>query len=400
MPERVSRRLFIRRGVAAGVCAGLPARLAAAQTRPPTSQTQPVGPPSACKAYLANLQKQIPELMRAGGVPGAAVAVIGNGEVVWSQGFGLRSNETRAPVEARTVFEVGGLSRLVSAYAVLSLSNAGRLRLDENLCRYLPPDYVRANPFVNYLTARRLFTDPHNLLNSMPGRTPCDKEGAPLPAGYTYVQGFSCLEAAIQNVTGQPFPAFARAAVLEPFGMSDSSFVWESPYAGTASKGHFRSGKVGMTLRDKYRVLPAGEKAKFDKKYADLKIPASAGGLYTTAPDLAGFIAGLIQKHRSGNERGLLPFLKFPSRTAKGAKNPSVDSDSAGGNEDDWNFIWRGQNARPHDLFKMAGNPGVFNCMAAVKRKGGFVLLTNSGAGGRLFEELRKSLEDPKSPLC
>jgi CubicO group peptidase (beta-lactamase class C family) len=209
-------------------------------------------PPSPCKAYVADLQRRIPELMKNAGVPGAAVAVISNGSVLWAQGFGVRSIVTRAPVEPETVFEVGALSKLISAYAVLLLSNAGKLSLDESLCKYLRDDYARGNPDVNYLTARQLFTDPNRLLSSPPGKSHCGK-GEARRRSYTYVKGFAYLEAAIEHVTSQPYAGFVRANVLEPFGLSDSSFVWQDSYARTESSGHFPGGKVGMTLREKYR---------------------------------------------------------------------------------------------------------------------------------------------------
>lgn len=410
MREKMERREFVRG------CAAAAASAAFAFPRPLPARTQGRSS-NACRAYVADLQKRIPDLMRAGGVPGASVALISNGEVIWSQGFGVRDAKTGAPADARTVFEVGALSRLVSACAVLSLSKAGKLGLDENLCRYLPPDYVRANYFVNYLTARQLFTDPHHLLGSVPGKTPCGgKEGAPLPSGYTYVKGFTYLEAVVERVTGQPFPAFVRASVLEPFGMFDSSFAWQKSYAETAGSGH-SGGAVTMTLRRRYALWPAGKQASFDKKYSDLKIPAAAGGLYTTANDLARFVVGLMQRYRRAGARSLTDFLKAPDPAAnkkagdpmgKKAGDPAAKSatktperpPSRDGDEDDWNFIWRAQKAQPNDLFRMEGNPGPFHGLAAVREKSGVVVLANGGGGGKLFDELTRPLRDSLSPPC
>jgi CubicO group peptidase (beta-lactamase class C family) len=86
-------------------------------------------------------------------VPGAAVAVVAGGDVVWSEGFGLADVEHRVPVTRRTRFRLGSVSKLLAAAAAAKLAEAGRLDLDAPIQQYVPTFPARPGPPV---TARLL----------------------------------------------------------------------------------------------------------------------------------------------------------------------------------------------------------------------------------------------------
>ena len=67
-------------------------------------------PPADPPASLDALERRIPELMRAGDVPGLQIAVIRGGRAVWRHAFGVRDAASNAPVGDDTVFEAASLS--------------------------------------------------------------------------------------------------------------------------------------------------------------------------------------------------------------------------------------------------------------------------------------------------
>jgi serine beta-lactamase-like protein LACTB, mitochondrial len=71
-------------------------------------------------------------------IPGLSVAVAVNGEVVWSEGFGLANLEQNVPVTRKTRFRIGSVSKPVAAAGVARLYEEGRLDLDLPVTEYVP----------------------------------------------------------------------------------------------------------------------------------------------------------------------------------------------------------------------------------------------------------------------
>ena len=71
-------------------------------------------------------------------IPGAAVAVVKNGKVVKMEGYGFASLEFNAPVTTETVFEIGSVSKQITAAAVMLLVEDGKINLDDKISKYLP----------------------------------------------------------------------------------------------------------------------------------------------------------------------------------------------------------------------------------------------------------------------
>jgi CubicO group peptidase (beta-lactamase class C family) len=108
---------------------------------------------------IARLERDIPHLMSDGEIPGLSIAVVRNGKLAWSRGFGVKNSETQEPVGDNTVFEAASLSKPVFAYAVLKLVEEGKLDLDTPLNAYLPGRYdVGDDPRLDQITARRVLS--------------------------------------------------------------------------------------------------------------------------------------------------------------------------------------------------------------------------------------------------
>jgi CubicO group peptidase (beta-lactamase class C family) len=234
----------------------------------------------------------IPQLMEQYHVPGAAVSLVRNGEAVWSEGYGLADRERGEPVTTDTVFQVASISKAVTSWGVMRLVESGQLELDAPVEQYLtrwhlPPSNYGASG----VTIRRLLSHSAGLsVSGYPGLRP----DVPLPsleeslsgnnggagalritmepgAQFSYSGGgYTLLQLIIEEVTGETFSAYMQREVLDPLGMVHSSFEWQADLRPATAIAYSETGAS----------LP---------NY--LFTEQAAAGLYTTAPDLARFVA-------------------------------------------------------------------------------------------------------------
>jgi CubicO group peptidase (beta-lactamase class C family) len=75
--------------------------------------------------------------------PGCALAVVRDGGIVYSKGYGLASLEHGVPITPQTVFDIGSTSKQITAAAILLLAQDGKLSLDDDIRKFFPeiPDY-------------------------------------------------------------------------------------------------------------------------------------------------------------------------------------------------------------------------------------------------------------------
>ncbi len=72
------------------------------------------------------------------GEPGGAVLIVKDNKIIYQKGFGVADMKTKEPVTAKTLFNVGSISKTFVAYGILKLAKEGKLSLDDNLYKYFP----------------------------------------------------------------------------------------------------------------------------------------------------------------------------------------------------------------------------------------------------------------------
>ena len=108
----------------------------------PSWQERPLRLSEPIETVVADLKSYIPEYMREEDIPGVAIALIREGKVVWTEGFGVVNTITTKPVTSETLFEVASNSKVITAYIALRLVDQGRLSLDEPLNTYLTEPWL------------------------------------------------------------------------------------------------------------------------------------------------------------------------------------------------------------------------------------------------------------------
>jgi CubicO group peptidase (beta-lactamase class C family) len=105
-------------------------------------------------AMEARIQALIPDLeaytasaMQAFGVPGLAIGVVAGDRLVYAKGFGVRSKAGRAPVDARTIFQVGSTTKAFLAATIGIMVDRGKLKWDDRVVD-LYPEFQLKDPWV------------------------------------------------------------------------------------------------------------------------------------------------------------------------------------------------------------------------------------------------------------
>jgi CubicO group peptidase (beta-lactamase class C family) len=324
------------------------------------------------------------EVMRRFRVPGVSVAVIKDFEIHWAKGYGVADAGSGRPVQTDTVFQAASISKPVTAMAALHLMQGGSLGLDDDVNRHLtswkvPASAVTPAPAV---TPRALMSHTSGADDGFgfPGYEPT----APRPgvvqilngdppsnvgkvtftrppyAAYKYSGGgVTLMQLLLTDVTGEPFAAVLRARVLEPLGMSGSTFEQPLPesWAGRAAHAHNGQGAHGAVP---WHVYPE----------------QAAAGLWTTPSDLARFVIEVQQAVR-GPKGAVLSQASAREMTAPVGTGPYGVGLAVEQRGEGWYFGHGGSNWG-------------FRCslIAHVRKGYGLVVMTNGDAGGGVIAEL------------
>ncbi|MCH8963181.1 MAG: beta-lactamase family protein, partial [Bacteroidetes bacterium] len=169
------------------------------------------------------LEDEMPRLLEQGNVPGLSIAVIRNGELFWSGAFGVKSLETKEPVDTQTIFEAASLSKPVFAYAVLRLAERGEIDLDTPLADHLPYERLEHEARYRQITARIVMSHSTGLPNWGGDRLHLNFDPG---TAFNYSgEGFVYLQKTIEHLTGLTLDEVARREVFEPLGMTRSSYL-------------------------------------------------------------------------------------------------------------------------------------------------------------------------------
>jgi len=361
----------------------------AATRRAPSSASKP-----GTAAFVEHLNRTVPRFLEQAGVPGASVALVRDGEVSLVTSYGFADRERNVPATTSTVFNVGSISKTVTAWGVMRLVEQGRIGLDDPVERYLRRWHLPASSFdPDGVTIRRLLS--HTAGLSTPSvreyrvdeRVPSlvdalsDSDGvrqvAAAGAGWRYSGGgYEILQLLIEEVSGRPFAQFMRAEVLLPLGMRSSTFDTLALSSSSVA-----------TPYDSGRAIAR-------HRYVGL----AAAGLYSTAGDLARFLAAGMRGSRGEPPgRGVLT----PTSVAA-MQSPAPHSSTGYGFSYGlgYNLFPLGATLRPDTVLgdgavvpgHMGQNEGWGAVIWSVPATGdGFVMLTNHSKG---FEAYRWALCD------
>ena len=242
---------------------------------------------TAVSAAIDALPDYIEKALEQTGVPGAQVAVVSNGEVVFEEAYGVRDVTTKEPVDLGTVFQIASLSKPLSSSVVSkAITDDAELSWEDPVVKYLP-DFALSDP---YVTEHGKIADYFSHRTGIPTGAGDDLEDVGFDADYilshldqvplasfrdTYQYsnfGLTVGGEAVAASRGQTWPQTAEELLFEPIGMTSTTTLHDDYLAADD-----RAAMHARTGEGQYEQL-------FDR---DADAEAPAGGVASTAGDIA-----------------------------------------------------------------------------------------------------------------
>jgi CubicO group peptidase (beta-lactamase class C family) len=330
-------------------------------------------------------QVRLGERMTALNVPGISIAVINNGVLEWARGFGLADVASGRPVNEHTKFQAASISKPVTAMAAMSLVQAGKLSLDEDVNLRLVAWKLPMNDFTaqRKVTLRGLLSHTAGigvhgfhgyaagkpiptLLEVLDGKAPANSnpvrvEALPGSAWKYSGGGYEIVQLMLTETTREPFDRFVQHTVLDKIGMNESTFILPAKWEAAASSAYHADGREVPGKWHRYPEM-------------------AAASLWTTPSDLARFVIE-IQKSASGKSNKVLSQKMINEMLTPGIEDFGLGL-----------FLGEKADAR-RSFYHGGGNEGIRNMMFAYTSTGqGAIVMTNSDNGQALIDEVLRAI--------
>jgi CubicO group peptidase (beta-lactamase class C family) len=251
------------------------------------------------EATIARIEAMVQEMMTENEIPGYALGIVINGEVAYTQGFGVERVGEDKPVTPHTVFGTGSTGKTATVTAIMQLAAEGKVDLDAPVTDYLPY-FKLADARYKDITVRQLTTHRSGL--------PADPaDWFPMPVEYDdgalerYVRGmddvkllfapgkqwsYSSLDMIVAadivaKASGQTFEDYLQANIIDPLGMSDTMLIIPEGDESRAAGNHVRGDNGQVVISD---IFP------YRRQFAP------TGPLYSSITDLARFAAANLNR--------------------------------------------------------------------------------------------------------
>ncbi len=332
----------------------------------------------------SKIDDKVTELMKKHNVPGVSIAIIKQGKLDSTKTFGVIQKGKSETINKDTMFSVGSISKVVNAVVTLKLVDDDKLKLDEDINKYLTKWKVEENEFTkdNPVTLRHIlshtagftvhgFADylPEesipNTLQILQGTSPA-KSGRvyvnfPVGSRFRYSGGGSTVgQLIIEETTRLPYHKATNQILFEPLKLKRTSYENPLPKSfKNIAKAHNSSGKP-VALPRGYQAMPE----------------AAASGLWTTPSDLAEILISLL----NSQNRKKAGFLS--SEIVKDMMTAEANSEYGLGPR------IRSENGKTIAQHGGANDSYRAHFSLLLDEDAGFVIFTNGTNGNRLINEL------------
>lgn len=241
--------------------------------------------------------------------PGASIAVIHRGTVVYHKGFGrLTYEQSSAPVDTSTIYDAASLTKAVVTTSIaMQLVERDSLRLDDRVSRYRPGFSAngKGDVTLEQLMRHRSGLRAHSYFAAT-CRTPSevfgaiDRDSLSCEAGTKTVYSdlnFMLLGNIVESVTGRTLSSNFQDRFAGPLGMSSTMFTPPSSLLP----------RIAPTGEDGVWTLPAARPLVNDQNAALLGGMAGHAGLFTTTGDLGIMMKMLMNGGTYAGKRYIRP---------------------------------------------------------------------------------------------
>jgi D-alanyl-D-alanine carboxypeptidase len=257
-------------------------------------------------ANIELLDRWIRAQMEYRGLPGLAVAVVYDQDLVWSGYYGYADLEAKKAITVQTVFRIASITKTFTSTAIMILRDRGKLKLDDPVAQYLPWfTYRNRFPDGPVVTIRHLLTHtsglpreaafPYWTDNTFPSREEMieafhNQESTFEPETklkYSNL-GMAILGEIVAVAGGEPFEQFVQRNILDPLEMKSTSVVPAGEIRNRIAVGYNRR-------------MPDGTRKR--TPFLDSRGLTSAANIASTAEDLARFASAHLRQGPVGGKQ-------------------------------------------------------------------------------------------------
>jgi CubicO group peptidase (beta-lactamase class C family) len=224
-------------------------------------------------------------------VPGLSIAVVQDGRVVLTQGYGLADIENNVQASADTVYRIASLSKSITALAVMKLVETGKIDLDAPIQKYCPaflqkPWPITTRELLSHQSGIRDFRNDEETINTRHYTSinqaltqfagdPLDFEPGTKMHYTSY--GYIVLGCVIEDASGTTYNRYMREAVFGPAQMPATRL--DDVFAIIQHRAH------GYSISAKGELQNA--------VFVDVSNKPPGSGINSTARDMGNFVTGL-----------------------------------------------------------------------------------------------------------
>lgn len=238
-------------------------------------------------------------------VPGLAIAVVKDGQVIFAKGYGVRELGKPDKVDAQTIFGIASTTKAMTAACAAMLVDEGKLHWDDKVTDYLP-GFELYDPYVTReLTVRDLFLHDSGVGNTdffwSSMNIPADeiihrlrlvKPQYGFRAGFVYQNIFYMTAGkVIEKASGMPWETFIQKRIFTPLNMTRT--------VPTFSKSKGMTNQTSVHVKVDSAIIIA------QKDITDAIAPA--GGVWSSVEDMAKWVNCMLDSSKYGTKRLLKP---------------------------------------------------------------------------------------------
>jgi CubicO group peptidase (beta-lactamase class C family) len=255
------------------------------------------------------LDEWIQTQMDYSGLPGLVIGIVHDQDVVWSKAYGFANLEARTPMQTGSIYRIASHSKLFTSVAIMQLRDAGKLRLDDPITKYLPWFNIRDTYHeAPDITIWHLLTHSSGLpresahpswteftfptLQGIKDTIGQQETAYPPETKWKYSNlALTLAGLIVEAVSGRRYEEYVEREIMTPLGMSSSS-------VGVPDEAHRRRLATGYGRR-----MPEGPRDVMP--FVDAKAFDPATGLSSTVENMLTFLSWQMRL-RAGNGHEVL----------------------------------------------------------------------------------------------
>ncbi|MFK7772211.1 MAG: serine hydrolase domain-containing protein [Saprospiraceae bacterium] len=332
------------------------------------------------------IDKKYISLLKKAKVAGASIAIVDNGEIVYSMGYGFSDKANGIKANDQTIYGIASCTKTFTALSIMQLHEQGKLDINNSVKEYLP-EFTMTNRFdpQDRIFINDMLTHtsgiPSDVMNGIMGDQPTSPDWLirelnkqSTISSRRYHQAYSNAAYAVLGETvakvgeTKSYPEYLRQNIFGPLKMTSSHIDYDPVLAKKYSKGYLKKKEYQQpVIRDK-----------------------PAGGIRSNVLDMANFIQMLIDRGKFGDIQIISPTSIIEMETNRSSDNLLPVEGIAGygyGLGIHNIFVVEGQDSTMARSIGHNGNELVFhaNYKYIPELKVGVVILTNTDKGPRIY---------------